>query len=85
MANPLFSVVIPHWNGKQFLETCLDALRNQSYERLEVIIVDNNSHDGSQQYIKDPSLTIKDLITETIARVGENIRVRRFARFELGN
>lgn len=53
MANPLFSVVIPHWNGKQFLETCLNALRSQSYEPIEVIIVDNNSHDGSQQYIKD--------------------------------
>lgn len=53
MANPLFSIVIPHWNGKKFLQTCLDALRNQSYESIEVIIVDNNSHDGSQQYIKD--------------------------------
>lgn len=53
MANPLFSIVIPHWNGKQFLQTCLDALRKQSYDSIEVIIVDNNSHDGSQQYIKD--------------------------------
>jgi len=38
-----------------------------------------------QPYIKDPSLTIKDLIVETVAKTGENIRVRRFARFELGN
>jgi GT2 family glycosyltransferase len=52
MANPLFSVVIPHWNGKQFLQPCLDALRHQSYKPIEVIIVDNHSHDGSQQYIK---------------------------------
>jgi len=37
-----------------------------------------------QPYIKDPALTIKDLIVETIARTGENIRVSRFARFELG-
>jgi GT2 family glycosyltransferase len=53
MTNSLFSVVIPHWNGKQFLQPCVDALRNQSYETIEVIIVDNNSQDGSQQYIKD--------------------------------
>lgn len=53
MTNPLFSVVIPHWNGKDFLQPCLDALQNQSYSPIEIIIVDNNSEDGSQQYIKD--------------------------------
>jgi elongation factor Ts len=37
-----------------------------------------------QQFIKDPGKTINDLITETIAKVGENIKIRRFARFELG-
>jgi elongation factor Ts len=38
----------------------------------------------SQPFIKDPQKTIQDIITETVARVGENIKVRRFARFELG-
>jgi elongation factor Ts len=38
-----------------------------------------------QPYIKDPTKTIKDLVTETIAKTGENIRVRRFTRYELGN
>jgi elongation factor Ts len=37
-----------------------------------------------QPFIKDPTKTIQDLITETIAKVGENIKVRRFTRFELG-
>jgi elongation factor Ts len=37
-----------------------------------------------QPFIKDPQRTVQDVITETIARVGENIKVRRFARFELG-
>ncbi len=39
-----------------------------------------------QVFIKDPEgkLKIKDLITEKIAKVGENIIVRRFARFQLG-
>ena len=37
-----------------------------------------------QPYIRDPSRTIQDLIAEAIAQTGENIRVRRFARFELG-
>ncbi|MGI2335701.1 MAG: translation elongation factor Ts [Dehalogenimonas sp.] len=38
----------------------------------------------SQAYIKDPSKSINDLITEVIARTGENIRLKRFSRFELG-
>ena len=37
-----------------------------------------------QPYIKDPDKTIQDIIAETIAKVGENIKVSRFARFELG-
>ena len=37
-----------------------------------------------QPYIKNPTKTVQDIVTETIAKVGENIRVSRFARFELG-
>ena len=37
-----------------------------------------------QPFIKDPSMTVDDLVKSTIARVGENIVIRRFARFELG-
>lgn len=37
-----------------------------------------------QPYIKDPTMTIKNVITEVIAKVGENIKVSRFARFEIG-
>ena len=37
-----------------------------------------------QQYIKDPKLKVKDLITEAIAKLGENIRVGRFTRFKVG-
>lgn len=37
-----------------------------------------------QPYIKDPSKTVQDLVTELIAKTGENIIVSRFARFELG-
>ena len=37
-----------------------------------------------QPYIRDPGKTIQDLVNETIARVRENVVIRRFARFELG-
>jgi len=38
-----------------------------------------------QPYIKDPDKTVQDIIAETIAKVGENIKVSRFARFEIGS
>ncbi len=38
-----------------------------------------------QSDIKNPDRTIQDIINETIARVGENIKVGRFARFEIGS
>ncbi len=38
-----------------------------------------------QPYIKNPAQTVQDIIVETIAKVGENIKVNRFARFELGS
>ena len=52
MAEARLSIVIPNWNGKHFLATCLDSLRHQSESNIEVIIVDNASTDGSQAYIK---------------------------------
>jgi len=37
-----------------------------------------------QAYIKDPSITVEELIKTHIAKFGENIRVKRFARFRIG-
>ncbi len=37
-----------------------------------------------QEYIRDPSKTISDLVKEAIAKLGENIAIGRFQRFELG-
>jgi elongation factor Ts len=37
-----------------------------------------------QKYVKDPDKTVEDLVKETIAKLGENIGIRRFARFQLG-
>ena len=38
----------------------------------------------SQQYVKDPQKTIEDILKETIAKTGENIEIKRFARFQMG-
>jgi len=47
-----FSVVIPNWNGLRFLAVCLDALREQTLADIEIILVDNASTDGSQDFVQ---------------------------------
>jgi len=37
-----------------------------------------------QTYIKNPDVVIKDLLAEKISKIGENIQIRRFVRFEVG-
>jgi elongation factor Ts len=38
-----------------------------------------------QSFVKAPEKTVKDLLTEEIAKIGENIQVRRFVRYQLGS
>ena len=38
----------------------------------------------SQNYVKDPQKTIEDVLKETIGKIGENIQIKRFARFQIG-
>ena len=59
MKNEKFSVVIPSYNTKNYLKKAIDSVLNQTYQPFEIIIIDNNSIDGSQDYIK--SLKIKEL------------------------
>lgn len=45
------TIVIPNYNGREYLQECLDSLRLQSYKDFKVIVVDNGSTDGSQKEI----------------------------------
>ena len=47
------SVVIPNWNGRQWLPECLRSLAAQTRPADEVIVVDNGSDDGSLEYLRD--------------------------------
>jgi elongation factor Ts len=38
----------------------------------------------NQGYVRDPNITISDLINEQIAKIGENITIKRFVRFQVG-
>lgn len=50
---PLISIIIPHLNGKHHLDDCLGSLRRQSFTSFEVILADNGSSDGTQDYVRE--------------------------------
>ena len=51
MTAPRVAVIIPNWNGAHLLRPCLTSLLAQTYDDLEIIVVDNASHDDSLQMI----------------------------------
>jgi GT2 family glycosyltransferase len=50
--NPLVSVVVVSWNRKSDVAHTLNEYRKQTYENFEIIVVDNNSADGTQELVK---------------------------------
>ena len=52
MNNPLVSVIIVTWNRKDDMVETLESLQKQTYQNLEVVIVDNGSTDDTVQFIK---------------------------------
>ncbi|HZM59013.1 MAG TPA: glycosyltransferase family 2 protein [Vicinamibacterales bacterium] len=53
MASPDVSIVIVNWNGRQFLDACLNAVAAQEGVEAETILVENGSTDGSAAYVAE--------------------------------
>lgn len=47
------SVVIPNYNGKEYLENCMESLMNQTFKNFEIVLVDDASSDNSAKDIMD--------------------------------
>ena len=61
---PLISVIIPVFNVEDYLEACVNSVISQSYENLEIILVDDGSTDRSAKLCN--SLAVKDLRIKTL-------------------
>lgn len=48
----LVTVIVVNWNGKMCLSQCLNALRKQSFQEMNVVVVDNGSTDGSTEVVR---------------------------------
>lgn len=64
MQKDLVSVIIVNWNGLAYLKVCLSALSRQTYKKIEVIFVDNNSKDGSVEYVKKVFPKVKIILNK---------------------
>src|SRR3989441_2935789 len=60
---------------EQVIEKIVEGRLNKFYE--EVVLLD-------QPFINDPAKTVGELVTEKIAKTGENVTIRRFARYKMG-
>ena len=49
----LVSVIVPCYNGEKDIERCLNSIVNQTYKKIEVIVVDDGSKDNSKELIKE--------------------------------
>lgn len=55
---PLVSVIIPVYNGEQYVKSCLEMMINQSYKNLEIIVVDDGSIDNSATMTQGYAVTL---------------------------
>ncbi|MCE5329370.1 glycosyltransferase family 2 protein, partial [bacterium] len=51
--NPKVLLIIVNYNGINYIGECLDSIFSQSYKELQVLIIDNNSKDGSVNFIRE--------------------------------
>ena len=49
----MISVIVPIYNAGKLLEACVDSIRTQTYEDLEILLVDDGSTDGSLDVMRD--------------------------------
>ena len=61
---PRFSIVIPSFNQRRFLERALDSLAGQAYPHLEVIVVDGGSTDGTVDLLKARRDVVSHYVSE---------------------
>jgi len=52
MNSPLIQIVIPLYNGEEYIRPCLDSLKNQTYENWQAFIVDDCSRDGGADIVR---------------------------------
>jgi glycosyltransferase involved in cell wall biosynthesis len=77
MAGPLVSVVVPLYNDRRTIDLCLHSVRAQTYPKLEVIVVDDASTDGSAELAEAHPITMVRAETNGGPGATRNLGVRQ--------
>lgn len=78
MDKPLVSAIIPAYNAEKYIGRCLDSLLKQSYENIEIIVVNDGSTDNTSallQAIDDPRLRVIEVPNGGVSKA-RNIGIR---------
>ncbi len=73
--NPLVSVIVPLYNVYKYLENCITSIMRQTYQNLEIILIDDGSTDGSE--ILAENLAVKDKRIKVIHQGNQGVSVAR--------
>lgn len=73
MTNPLVSIIVPVYNAQKGLSRCLESICSQTYQELEIIVLNDGSTDDSlaiceQFRAKDPRIVVVDKENEGVSR-----------------
>lgn len=73
------SVIILSWNCRAYLQKCVEAVLAQTYSEIELILVDNGSHDGSAAFLKShyPAFSLIENERNIGFAAGMNLGIRR--------
>ena len=77
----LISIIVPVYNVEKYLKRCMDTLQNQTYENIEIILVDDGSPDDCQQLCDENAR--KDSRVKVIHKSNEGLGMARNSGFEI--
>jgi len=77
-SNPLVSVIMPVYNCETFIDEAISSIVNQTYENLEIIVIDDNSYDGTIEKLRlwqNQDSRIQLFINETNLGISKNLNL----------
>ena len=80
MNNVLISILVPVYNVDKYLRVCLDSLINQTYQNIEIVLVDDGSKDGSGKICDEYAQ--KDTRIVVVHKENEGVAKARVTAFE---
>ena len=73
MGNTLVSIIVPVYNAEEYLGRCLDSIINQTYQDIEIVLVDDGSTDNSGEICEDYALKDSRIVVAHIPNGGASM------------